>query len=85
MYPACPADEAEVIAKHACEKYSGRVGRSAAARRFDDDAIELAVKAHVRHAHTKYDRLLGQGWDRADARSAVAAAVARLTERWRGV
>lgn len=85
MYPACPADEAEAIAKHACEKYSGRVGRSAAAKRFDDDAIELAVKAHVRHAHTEYDRLLGRGWDRADARSAVAAAVARTMERWRGV
>jgi hypothetical protein len=28
-YADCPVGEAEVIAKHACAKYSGRVGRSA--------------------------------------------------------
>ena len=39
------------MAKHACEKYSGRVGRSAAAKSFDATAIDLAVKAHVRHTH----------------------------------
>ena len=30
LYPGCPADWAERIASHACQKYSGRVGRSAA-------------------------------------------------------
>jgi hypothetical protein len=59
-YAGCPAGEAEVIAKHACAKYSGRVGRSAAAKSFDARAIDLAVTAHVRHAHTEYDLLLSR-------------------------
>jgi hypothetical protein len=82
-YPGCPADEAASVAGYACEKYSGRVGRSAAARRLDAEAIELAVRAHVRHSHTEYDRLLGRGWDRGDARAAVAAKVEQMLECWR--
>lgn len=54
-YPGCPAVEAATIAGHACEKHSGRVGRSAAAKEFDRDKIDLAVRAHVRHIHTDYD------------------------------
>lgn len=82
-YPDCPVGEAEVIAKHACEKYSGRVGRSAAAKSFDATAIDLAVKAHIRHMHTEYDRLLSRGWERSEARSAVSDRVAEIMERWR--
>ena len=81
-FPGCPPAEAEAIAAHACEKYSGRVGRSAAAKEFDAEAIELAVKAHVRHTHTDYDRLLSQGWERHDARSAVARRVTDVLEQW---
>ena len=82
-YPGCPRGEADVIARHACEKYSGRVGRSAAAKRLDAEAVELAVRAHVRHAHTEYDRLLGRGWERGDARVSVAARVEQVLELWR--
>jgi len=82
-YPGCPADEAAAVAGHACEKYSGRVGRSAAAQRLDAEAVDLAVRAHVRHSHTEYDRLLGRGWDRSDVRAAVAAEVEQKLERWR--
>jgi hypothetical protein len=81
-YPDCPVGEAEAIAKHACEKYSGRVGRSAAAKSFDATAIDLAVKAHVRHAHTEYDQLLSRGWERSEARSAVSDRVAEIMEQW---
>ena len=83
LYPDCPSDEAEAIAKHACAKYSGRVGRSAAAKSFDATAIDLAVKAHIRHAHSEYDRLLSRGWERSEARSAVSERVAAIMERWR--
>ncbi len=82
-YPSCPQEEAASIANHACEKHSGRVGRSAAAKLFDTDMIDLAVRAHVRHSHTDYDRLLGQGWDRHEARNAVAVEVERVLEDWR--
>jgi hypothetical protein len=82
-YPDCPPTEAEAIAKHACAKYSGRVGRSAAAKSFDATAIDLAVKAHVRHAHTEYDLLLSRGWERSEARSEVSDKVMEIMERWR--
>jgi hypothetical protein len=35
-YPSCPPGRDVVIAEHACLKYSGRVGRSAAAKSFDE-------------------------------------------------
>jgi hypothetical protein len=81
-YPGCPGAEAEAIAGHACLKYSGRVGRSAAARKFDSMAVTLAVTAHVRHHHSQYDKLLAQGRDRSDARHAVASVVQGVLQRW---
>src|SRR5205807_329599 len=58
LFPGCPVAERQTLAEHACQKYSGRIGRSAAALEFEPKAIELAVRAHVRHCHTPYDRLL---------------------------
>jgi hypothetical protein len=81
-YPGCPISEAEAIAAHACLKYSGRVGRSVAARNFSPDAIALAVAAHVRHRHSPYDELLARGWDRSDARHAVNGVVDEVLQRW---
>ena len=82
-FPGCPVPEHRAIAEHACRKYSGRIGRSGAARRFDPNTIELAVRAHVRHRYTLYDDLLAQGVDRADARASVRNAVDEVVERWR--
>ena len=82
QYPGCPAQEAEAIADHACQKNSGRVGRSSAAKAFDAKAIELAVKAHVRHKHTHYDQLLMKGWERTEARSAVAEKLDQVMREW---
>ncbi len=42
QFPGCPKEDAQEIAGHACEKYSGRVGRSAAAKQFDPTAVRLA-------------------------------------------
>jgi hypothetical protein len=55
-FPGCPLEEAEIIATHACEIGSGRVGRSRTA----EDPIRAAVIAHIRHEHTDYDELLDQ-------------------------
>jgi hypothetical protein len=52
-------------------KKSGRVGRSAAAKKLHDSTIRLAVFAHVRHAETNYDELLMEGWEPFDARGMV--------------
>lgn len=83
LYPGCPSERPEQIASHACQKYSGRVGRSAAAKRLDEEAVQLAVVAHVRHTETPYDRLLARGLERSDARDRVRAEVERVLSRWR--
>ena len=85
LFPGCPSDRADAIARHACRKYSGRVGRSAAAKRLDEDAVQLAVAAHVRHAETGYDRLLACGIDRWQARERVREDVDRVMMRWRSM
>lgn len=82
VFPGCPDERAWAIAEHACEKYSGRVGRSSAARRLDEEAIRLAVRAHLRHTDTNYDALLARGVDRGEARSRVREDVDRLLESW---
>jgi hypothetical protein len=83
LYPGCPPDRPEHIAQHACQKYSERIGRSAAARRLAEEAIELAVVAHVRHAETRYDDLLVRGVERSDARDRVREDVDGVLSRWR--
>ena len=64
LNPACPPGREQEIALHACQKYSGQVGRSASAKALDEKAIRLAVIAHIRHAETNNDALLSQGWER---------------------
>jgi hypothetical protein len=83
-FPACPSGRETIIAEHACRKYSGRVGRSAAAQRLDADAVRLAVIAHVRHAETDYDQLLSQGYERWMARAEVEGQVAHVLGSWTG-
>jgi hypothetical protein len=84
-YPGCPPKEAEKIARHACAKYSGRVGRTAAAKEFDPEMIDLAVRAHVRHEHTEYDELRDGGGERGDARAIVRDEIERVLRNWRGM
>ena len=84
LFPECPPGREVVIAEHACLKYSGRVGRSAAAKSLDENAIRLAVIAHIRHVETDYDTLLASGYDRHEARSAVETAVSRVLRKWMG-
>lgn len=80
--PACPPDDALRIARRACERSSGRVGRSAAGRALSDEAIDLAVRAHIRHSHTPYDDLLMAGWERGRAREEVRPRVDEILARW---
>jgi hypothetical protein len=79
-FPGCPAERARAIAHHAATRGSGRIGRTAAARALDRDAIELAVAATVRHEDTAYDELLMSGMDRAEARDRVRDDVARVLD-----
>lgn len=81
-FPHCPPGEEEAIARHACRKHSGRVGRSAAAKELAPDAIRLAVIAHIRHVHTEYDRLLGMFGDRQLARHEIRDQVQTVLGKW---
>jgi hypothetical protein len=83
-YPGCPAAEAKQIADHACQRDSRRIGRTAAAKALDPEAVRLAVMAHVRHTHTNYDRLLIELMDRHDARDEVRDEVNAVLRHWTG-
>jgi hypothetical protein len=83
QFPGCPVDRAEAIALHAAARGSGRVGRSAAGRALDRDAVLLAVVASVRHVDTDYDDLLMSGVDRESARAHVHERVEDIVNAWR--
>ncbi len=84
LFPCCPQDREKPIAEYACRKYSGRVGRSQAAKRLDKDAVKLAAIAHIRHTETDYDRMLARGHDRWDARTLVMPLVEQVLTAWQG-
>lgn len=46
-------------------------------------AVWLATVAHVRHAHTEYDTLLAEGYDRDAARFFVVDDVNAVLTHWR--
>lgn len=83
QYPGCPRDRAEEIAHHAFTRGSGRIGRTAAGRDLDPEALNLAIAAAVRHGDTPYDELLMGGMDRMEARAHVRAEVERVMAVWR--
>ena len=59
-------------------------GRSAAAKSLDENAVRLAVVAHIRHAQTPYDELLAKGWERQEARVEVDDEVQAALADWEG-
>jgi hypothetical protein len=81
-YPFCPPAEARRIAEHTGRRSSGRVGRSAAGRALDPQALDLAVIAHIRHEHTNYDELLLGGTERMVARGVVRERIEAVIEKW---
>jgi hypothetical protein len=83
QYPHLPAGLESAITAHACRKYSGRVGRSAAAKELDPETIDLAVRAHIRHVQTNYDELLMSGYERSEARAEVREQVNAIANAWR--
>jgi hypothetical protein len=85
LFPGCPPSRADAMARHAATRGSGRIGRSAAARALDPDAVHLAVAASVRHLDTNYDELLMSGVDRETARRQVSQHVEDVLRAWRDV
>lgn len=83
LFPGCPAPRAAAISAHTAVRGSGRVGRSAAGRAFDPDAVTRAVVASVRHEDTAYDELLMAGVPREEARERIRADIDRVLDGWR--
>ena len=84
VFPRRPKGRETVVAEHACLKHSGRIGRTASAKDLDEEAVRLAVVAHVRHTETSYDALLAGGRERWEARASVERDVARVLAEWKG-
>jgi hypothetical protein len=82
LFPGCPAERAEAIARHTGARGSGRVGRSAAGRSMDEKAVTLAVVASVRHEDTEYDSLLMSGVPRDEARDRIRPDIDRVLDDW---
>ena len=83
LFPSCPPERAAAIAGHTSVRGSGRVGRTAAAKELDEQALTLAVAASVRHTETAYDKLLMSGMERHEARDHVRDTVKAVLEQWR--
>ena len=82
FFPRCPAGRAEAIARHTSLRGSGRVGRSAAGRSLDEEALTLAVVASIRHEDTDYDTMLMSGVGRDEARDLIRETVDRILASW---
>lgn len=82
LFPGCPRAEAAEIAAHACEKHSGRVGRTAAAKELNDEMVRLAVIAHVRHLHTSYDQTIDRTKDKRASRAAIWPDLREVLAAW---
>lgn len=83
FFPGCPPERAAAIAAHTATRGSGRIGPTAAGQRIDEDAVELAVVASVRHHDTDYNALLMAGVPRSAARAQVRGQLAATLDRWR--
>lgn len=81
-FPQVPAEALSLTVARAMRKGSGRVGR---AGKLDvEEKAELAVRAHIRHAHTDYDRLMRGGTSREKARSETYAKINEVIRQWGG-
>jgi hypothetical protein len=75
-----PEKEKVLVLKHGFRKHSGRVGRTGTIPL--PRKVLLAVIAHVRHRHTKYDSLLAHGMQRLFARKAVNSKIESIMRDW---
>lgn len=81
-FPGAPEGEELRVARFACRSETERVGALGGSDGYLEHAVELAVLAHLRHRHTRYEALLEQGYDRESARALVQPRVLELFARW---
>jgi hypothetical protein len=82
QFPHVPDKDADKVLTHALVKHSGRVGRTGTLDL--ERKVKLAVEAHIRHAHTRYEGLLREGEERDVARDAVWGDLRAVSAQWAG-
>lgn len=81
-FPQIPASSLRNVSKIALEKGKGKVGRTG---KLDvQRKVHLAVRAHIRHCETDYDKLLRNGVAREDARQRIEAKIQEVCRAWGG-
>jgi hypothetical protein len=80
QFPGMPEKEKTLVLKHGFRKHSGRVGRTGTIP--VPRKVLLAVIAHVRHRHTKYDVMLARGVERVVARKTVNRKIESVMRDW---
>lgn len=82
MFPQIRAGALRSVCHTALEKGKGKVGRTG---KLDARSkVLLAVRAHIRHCETDYDRLLRRGVPREEARRQVEPRIEEVYRAWRG-
>ncbi|KAB0680805.1 DUF2293 domain-containing protein [Aureimonas leprariae] len=72
--PRVPFIDAEAIRAAAAARHMRALSPGA--------ALWLAIVAHIRHAHTDYDALMDEGYDRDAARFFVVDAINATLDHW---
>lgn len=75
LLPLAPYADTEAIRGDAMAKHMKTLPPSI--------AVWLATIAHVRHAHTDYEKLLSEGYDRDSARFFIIDQINAVLTRWR--
>ncbi|PYI04139.1 hypothetical protein BO78DRAFT_348139 [Aspergillus sclerotiicarbonarius CBS 121057] len=81
-FPLMPEESLDTVLQHAFLKGTGRVGR--VSKLSDERKANLAVEAHIRHTHTRYESLLKDGKGRDQARKATREVVQAIKTTWAG-
>ncbi|KAL2263921.1 hypothetical protein VTK26DRAFT_4302 [Humicola hyalothermophila] len=82
LFPKIPRAEVPLILKHSLKKHSRRVGRTGTVELHE--RVRLAVRAHIRHVHTDYDKKLRQGVSREEARAQIWERLNNIAKEWGG-
>ncbi|KAK5653170.1 hypothetical protein OQA88_9269 [Cercophora sp. LCS_1] len=82
LFPKAPKECIPEILKQSLEKRSGRVGRTGTIEL--EEKVRLAARAHIRHCHTDYDKLLKAGEGRDSARRSVWDELNNVARAWGG-
>lgn len=82
LFPGMPEKDARSLARHASDPdYTGVLSNGEDMS--EEDAMRKAVWAHIRHQHTGYDSMFGDGLQKEDNRPMVRRQIEEIYEEWK--